>query len=113
MELITHEDEPAPRLATTRPEPDLLAEWFDQLRAAMTALAARGLAHGDLSPYNILAAGERLVIIDLPQIVDVVANPQGAEFLMRDCHNVCTWFVRRGLAVDEDELFGSLLAASW
>lgn len=114
MELITDDDgAPAPRLANTRPEPDLLVDWFDQLRAAMTALAERGFAHGDLSPYNILAAGERLVVIDLPQIVDVVANPRGAEFLMRDCHNVCTWFTRRGLAVDEDELFASLLAASW
>ena len=113
MELITHEGEPAPRLATTRPGPELLSDWFEQLRAAMTALAGQGLAHGDLSAYNILAAGERLVIIDLPQIVDVVANPLGADFLMRDCHNVCTWFARRGLAVDEHDLFASLMAASW
>ena len=109
MELITHEGEPAPRLATTRPGPDLLAEWYDQLRSAMTALAERGLAHGDLSPYNVLAAGERLVIIDLPQIVDVVANPQGADYLLRDCTNVCSWFARRGLPVDEHELFAELV----
>jgi RIO kinase 1 len=79
----------------------------------MAALARGGLAHGDLSPYNILAAGERLVIIDLPQVVDVVANPQGAEFLQRDCHNVCTWFNRRGLDVDEHELFAELMASCW
>ena len=35
-----------------------------------------GLVHGDLSAYNILAAGERLVIIDLPQIVDLVGNAE-------------------------------------
>lgn len=113
MELVTVDGEPAPRLAGTRPERDLLAHWFEQLRDAMGALAERGLAHGDLSPYNILAAGERLVIIDLPQVVDVVANPRGAEFLQRDCHNVCTWFARRGLEVDEDALFGELMARSW
>jgi RIO kinase 1 len=113
MELVTVDGEPAPRLAGTRPEADLLAHWFEQLREAMGALAERGLAHGDLSPYNILAAGERLVIIDLPQVVDVVANPRGAEFLQRDCHNVCTWFTRRGLEVDEDALFGELMARSW
>ena len=44
-----------------------------------------GTGGGDLSPYNILAAGERLVIIDLPQAVDIVANPTGMDFLMRDC----------------------------
>jgi RIO kinase 1 len=113
MELVTVDGEPAPRLAATRPGPDLLRSWFDQLREAMSALARRGLAHGDLSPYNILAAGERLVVIDLPQVVDIVANPQGADFLQRDCHNVCTWFVRRGLDVDEHELFADLMASAW
>lgn len=113
MELVTVDGEAAPRLAATRPGPALLRSWFEQLRDAMAALARGGLAHGDLSPYNILAAGERLVIIDLPQVVDVVANPQGADFLQRDCHNVCTWFNRRGLDVDEHELFGELMASCW
>jgi RIO kinase 1 len=113
MELVTVDGEAAPRLAATRPDADLLRSWFDQLRDAMATLAAHGLAHGDLSPYNILAAGERLVIIDLPQVVDVVANPRGPEFLQRDCHNVCTWFARRGLEVDEHELFAEMLAAAW
>jgi RIO kinase 1 len=113
MELVTVDGEPAPRLATTRPDADLLRHWFDQLRDAMATLASAGMAHGDLSPYNILAAGERLVIIDLPQVVDVVANPQGADFLQRDCHNVCSWFVRRGLDVDEHALFAELMAGAW
>jgi len=113
MELVTVEGAAAPRLASTRPPRDLLAEWFGQLSAAMTTLAERGFAHGDLSPYNILAAGDRLVIIDLPQMVDLVANPQGPDFLMRDCHNVCSWFVRRGLDVDEQALFADLMASAW
>lgn len=113
MELVTVGDEVAPRLAQTRPEPDLLVSYFDQLRDAMAVLAEHGIAHGDLSPYNILAAGERLVIIDLPQAVDIVGNPTGADFLMRDCHNVCTWFVSRGLEVDEHALFAELLAAAF
>lgn len=113
MEFISVDGEPAPRLAQTRPAPDLLADWFDQLRSAMAALARDGVAHGDLSPYNILAAGERLVIIDLPQAVDLAGNTQGMDFLMRDCTNVCSWFRRRGLEVDEQELFGDLLAQAF
>jgi RIO kinase 1 len=112
MELVTVDGEAAPRLAQTRPRGDLLASYFQQLRDAMAALARQGVAHGDLSPYNILAAGDRLVIIDLPQAVDIVANPQGMDFLMRDCHNVCTWFVARGLDVDEHDLFAELLASA-
>jgi RIO kinase 1 len=113
MELVTVDGEVAPRLAQTRPEPTLLASYYDQLRTAMALLAADGIAHGDLSPYNILAAGDRVVIIDLPQAVDIVANPTGMDFLMRDCHNVCTWFAARGLDVDEDDLFAELLAAAF
>ena len=113
MELVTVGEEVAPRLAQVRPERDLLVSYFDQLRDAMAVLAADGIAHGDLSPYNILAAGERLVIIDLPQAVDIVGNPSGMDFLMRDCHNVCAWFAARGLEVDEHALFGELLAAAF
>ncbi len=113
MELVTDDGHAAPRLAATRPDDRLLRSWFDQLREAMLTLARMGVAHGDLSPYNVLAAGERLVLIDLPQVVDLVVNPLGAEFLQRDCHNMCTWFVRRGLEVDEHELFAEALAAAW
>lgn len=111
MEWITDLDgETAPRLAQVRPEPELLATYFDQAVDALAVLAHEGLVHGDLSPYNILATGERLVIIDLPQIVDLVANPQGTDFLLRDCVNVCRWFRARGLAVDEHQVYGDLLA---
>ena len=47
----------------------------------------------------------RVVAIDLPQLVDIAANPNGTAMLERDCRNVCEWFSRRGLAVDTDELF--------
>ncbi|MGN6132351.1 MAG: serine protein kinase RIO [Nocardioidaceae bacterium] len=113
MELVAVDGDPAPRLAQTRPDRVLLASYFEQLREAMGLLAEHGLAHGDLSPYNILAAEERLVVIDLPQAVDRAANPQGMEFLMRDCHNVCAWFTARGLEVDEHALFAELLARAF
>jgi RIO kinase 1 len=112
MELVTVDGRPAPRLAQARPPRALLAGYFDQLRDAMAALAALGVAHGDLSAYNLLAAGDRLVLIDLPQAVDIVANPAGMDFLMRDCHNVATWFSGKGYAVDEHDLFAELLAVA-
>ena len=110
MEWITVDGETAPRLAQTRPDPALLASYFEQLRDALATMVQAGVVHGDLSAYNILAAGERLVIIDLPQIVDLVGNPQGLDFLLRDCANMCTWFRARGLEVDEQELFAELMA---
>jgi len=116
MEFVQVDGAAAPRLAQTRPSPALLRSYFDQLREAMAELARHGVAHGDLSAYNILAAGDRLVVIDLPQAVDLVGNPRGMDFLMRDCHNVCAWFRSRGLeeaTADEDALFAELLAAAF
>ncbi|MEJ9077183.1 RIO1 family regulatory kinase/ATPase [Gordonia malaquae] len=113
MELVTVDGNPAPRLAAARPDRDRLEHWFDQLRTAMTVMAREGFVHGDLSPYNVLAAADRLVIIDLPQMIDLIANPNGSEYLLRDCVNMCDWFVRRGLNVDPQELFGEVIAAAW
>ncbi|RHW27796.1 serine/threonine protein kinase [Nocardioides immobilis] len=110
MEWITVDGETAPRLAQTRPDRQLLASYFEQLRDALATLVQAGLVHGDLSPYNILAAGDRLVIIDLPQVVDLVGNAAGFDFLLRDCTNVCGWFTRRGLEIDAQDLFGDLMA---
>ncbi|MET4223840.1 serine protein kinase RIO [Oerskovia enterophila] len=103
----------APRLARVRPDAGTLEAYWDQLRGAMGILAAHGYAHGDLSPYNVLAQGERIVIIDLPQVLDLVANPHGTDLLMRDCRTMCAWFRSRGLDVDEGELFAELIARAW
>ena len=110
MEWITVDGDSAPRLAQTRPEPQLLASYFEQVRDFLAELARHGIVHGDLSPYNILAAGERLVVIDLPQVIDLVGNPAGMDYLLRDCTNVCRWFRARGLDVDEHAVFAELLA---
>ncbi len=114
MELITDTaGDTAPRLAQVRPSRELLADYWSQLVEAMRVLARLGLTHGDLSAFNILATGERIVIIDLPQAVDIVGNPHGMEFLARDCRNVATWFAARGLEVDGDTLLADLLAYAW
>lgn len=113
LEFLTDNGGTAPRLAQERPAPDRLADLYEQLTSAMEQLTAAGLVHGDLSPYNVLVSDGRLMIIDLPQMVDLVANPNGIEFLHRDCVNMCSWFVRRGLDVDSDELLARLLAVAW
>jgi RIO kinase 1 len=118
LEFIGDEDgTAAPRLAALRPSPAELADLFDQCVAGMRTLAGMGYAHGDLSAYNVLVQDGRVVLIDLPQVVDLVVNPQGPEYLRRDCENLCAWFRRRGLASAEYEhLFGDLMAqavAGW
>src|ERR1700744_2500819 len=90
----------APRLAELRPSGELLVSLWDQLVEATVTLAQHGLAHGDLSAYNLLVHDGRLIMIDLPQVVDVIANPRGGFFLTRDAENVGHWFAGHGLPQD-------------
>jgi len=101
--------EAAPRLAQVRAGGDELADLWRQMTDALSVLARAQVAHGDLSPYNTMVHRGRLVLIDLPQIIDVIANPRGAEFIARDVHNVAGWFRQRGLPVDAEELTDRLL----
>ncbi|MEU6727504.1 RIO1 family regulatory kinase/ATPase [Nonomuraea wenchangensis] len=96
----------APRLAQVS---EGLDDLWRQLVEAMVTLAGEGLAHGDLSPYNVLVRDGRLVIIDLPQIVDVVAHPAGPSFLDRDARNMATWFAAKGVAGADPETLAALL----
>jgi len=120
MEFIGTDDEhgavAAPRLQETRPDPSTAERWARRLRGAVLDLAALGLVHGDLSPYNVLAdnrlADPEPVIIDVPQVVDLIANPHGGEFLRRDCRTMCAWLTAQGAppsAADPEEW----RAAAW
>ena len=102
----------APRLAQLRPDFREGTALFRQLRVALSALADAGYAHGDLSAYNVLVHHGRVVLIDLPQAVDLVGNPQGFEFLRRDCENICNWFNAHGVPADAAELQRDLLQGS-
>lgn len=99
--LCDDEGTAAPRLAELRPPGDELRDLWHQLTAVLGLLASEGLTHGDLSAYNLLVHEGRLMLIDLPQIVDLVANPRGLEFLTRDVTNVTDWFRSRGLPEEE------------
>ncbi|OIV37128.1 RIO-like kinase [Mangrovactinospora gilvigrisea] len=105
MEFIGEEDGTASlRLAQLRPDPELLEDLWEQLIEAMSLLAREGWAHGDLSAYNLLVqGGRRLVMIDVPQVIDVVANPRGLSFLERDVRNVGRWFSSHGLPEERVE----------
>jgi RIO kinase 1 len=113
MEFIGHADGvAAPRLAQLRPTVEETRSLFAQMRDVLTVLSEAGYTHGDLSPYNVLVHDGRLLLIDLPQAVDLVGNPQGIDYLGRDCVNICSWFDARGIHADATALFDHLLHAA-
>ena len=102
----------APRLAAATPDGDPVEYWthlWHDLVDSLTLLADLGLTHGDLSPYNVLIHRERCVLIDLPQVVDIIGNPQGVRFLARDVANVSEFFARRGVEDVDPELVTATL----
>jgi RIO kinase 1 len=113
MEFLGTGRSAAPRLAQVRADAVDLADLFAQIVEIMRIFAAAGFAHGDLSAYNLLVHEGRVRVIDLPQIVDTVANPQGLDLLHRDCVNICEWFTRQRVERDPEELFAELFASSF
>lgn len=109
MEFIGTGAVAAPRLSQAREDRAALEDLFVQVVDLMRVFATAGVAHGDLSAYNLLVQDGRVRVIDLPQIVDIVANPQGPDLLHRDCVNICDWFARRRVPCDAEELFADLL----
>ncbi|GAB3429318.1 serine protein kinase RIO [Flindersiella endophytica] len=98
MEFIgTSDGTAAPRLAQTDPSESELVDLWEQLVEGLEAIGRQGWTHGDLSAYNVLVHKGELILIDLPQVVDIVSNPQGREFVRRDVQNIGGWFAARGL----------------
>ena len=111
LEYIGGPDGAAPQLARARLEPAELADAWNQLVEALHVMSGEGIVHADLSAFNLLWWEGRLVVIDLPQAVDLAANPQGLDFLHRDVLNVSNWFQRHGVELEAEDLFGELLAS--
>jgi RIO kinase 1 len=109
LEYIGDASQAAPQLQAARLTNSELDDAFDDVVKGLRILVGEGLTHVDLSAYNLLWWQDRVWFIDFPQAIDIAANLQGLDFLHRDVVNVCNWFQRKGLDVDEEELFADLL----
>ena len=111
MEYIGDEEEAAPRLinAVAGLSRDAVADLYSQLCEALRLMTSVGIVHGDLSPYNLLVWQERLYVIDMPQAVDPILQPEGLSLLERDVVNLCKWFGSKGVETDAVALYRELL----
>lgn len=100
MEFIGKGDEPAPRLSELRLPPRKAEDAFRQSVDALAAIVACGRVHGDFSTFNLLWWNERVVVIDLPQLIVIDENPDAAIFLQRDIDSLCATFARFGIEAD-------------
>jgi RIO kinase 1 len=100
----TPEGQAATRLVGCKPDPDEANELWLQLFATLLTFAECGLAHGDLSPYNVVVHDGRVVVIDLRHAVDVANDPSGGGQLRNNVHAIAPWFIARGVPLKFDEL---------
>src|SRR3569832_436193 len=82
------EGRPAPRLIDVPIDRDAAMFIFADLVAQIISMLCCDLIHGDLSPYNILAAADGPTIIDFPQVVSAVHSSRAEFFFLRDFDNV-------------------------
>ncbi len=89
MELVLDvEGRPAPRLIDVALDPETAGAVFADLRGQIIAMLCCDLIHGDLSPYNILAAAAGPTIIDFPQVISAAHSSRAQFFFQRDFDNV-------------------------
>jgi RIO kinase 1 len=95
MELVTDaEGNAAPRLNDIELSADVARDFHARLVREVVRMLCAGVIHGDLSEFNILAAADGPVIIDLPQAVDAAGNNHAPAMLERDVANLRNFFGR-------------------
>mmetsp|Transcript_161 Transcript_161/g.364 ORF Transcript_161/g.364 Transcript_161/m.364 type:complete len:459 (-) Transcript_161:913-2289(-) len=94
-----------PRLKDAKVSTRKLAEMYISCAVIMRQMFhIANLVHGDLSEYNMLVEGSKLVVIDVSQSVEH-DHPYALDFLRRDCCNVNTFFNRKGVQVLKVKVF--------
>ncbi len=111
MEFVGVDDDPAERLADVRLEPDEAQAAYEQAADLVVKLASMGVVHGDLSTYNLLWHLGQLVLIDLPQLMDVRVGRTALELLERDLASLGSSFRALGATVDAEALAARVMAA--
>ncbi|MCB8888764.1 PA4780 family RIO1-like protein kinase [Vreelandella malpeensis] len=95
MEMICDEEgDVAPRLDDVALTPEVALRYHAKVIQDVVRMLCAGLIHGDLSEFNVLAASDGPVIIDLPQAVDAAGNNSAAAMLERDVNNMRDYFGR-------------------
>lgn len=94
-----HSPQPYPLLKDSKIDQEL----FEKLKKELKKLYKAGLAHGDLSEFNILNKDGEPIIIDLSHATPLRA-PAAKELLERDIKNICIFFNKKGVSIKEEEL---------
>ena len=99
------DNEIAPKLKDKLPKDP--KDFFKRVVNYMKKLHKAKLVHADLSAFNILNYNEKPIFIDFSQCT-TLDNPRARDFLDSDIRNICTFFRKLGLNVQEDKVKKSI-----
>jgi len=97
MEYLGDGEGAAPTLHEVSLGPDEGRRFFDRLMKNVALFLGCDHIHGDLSAYNVLYWKGNFKVIDFPQTVDPVTNPNAFPLLVRDVERLCRYFARCGV----------------
>lgn len=104
MEFIGDDGVAAPRVAEAHLDARQAAQAFAAAVTALLTMIGRGLVHGDYSTYNLLWWRDEVIVIDLPQVVEIERNPNAVELMQRDVRSLCRSFRKIGVDADPAEI---------
>jgi RIO kinase 1 len=107
LEFIGNGDKIAPRLSVEKPKDP--KDFFNKILENIKKLYKIGLVHADLSAFNILNNNETPVFIDFSQTTTTNTS-RSEEFLKRDIKNICTFFRKQGLKLDEAKVLETVVS---
>ncbi len=104
MEFIGENGKASLPLKEARPSAAELADYREQAIEFLARLYLAGLVHADLSEYNTLLRGKKLVVIDFAQAL-LLSHPKAKEFFERDVRNMANYFSKNGLETTFEGLY--------
>jgi RIO kinase 1 len=111
MSYIGDETCAAPTLNTVSLKPGEVRPLFERILRNVEIMLANGIAHGDLSAYNVLYWDDQVTLIDFPQVVSPSNHRSAYPIFSRDIARVCEYFARQGLRSDPARLAAGLWKA--
>jgi RIO kinase 1 len=109
MEYIGEAHNPAPTLNSLTLSLVEARRLFDRLVENIRIMLSLNLIHADLSAYNVLYFKGGISIIDFPQVVDPLFNPNGYTLLERDVERICQYFSQYKIVAN----YGQIAARLW
>ena len=97
MSYIGDERNAAPTLNALKLEISLARDLFTRTIHNIQIMLQNQRVHGDLSAYNILYWDGSITLIDFPQAINPLQNPNAYQIFQRDLLRICDYFRKQGV----------------